>query len=102
MPSLPLAPFIGFLGNIVELWLDRYKLFRRTKTPPRSSDSGKSLLTFFMILSALLAAVNIGYGFHFMLANIFYSAGNVYQLKFAPYWCDYATPKCSDACKLFK
>lgn len=65
MPSFPLAPMVGFIGNIVELLLDRYKLFRKTKTPPRSSDSGKSLLTFFMILSALLAAVNIGYEFYF-------------------------------------
>lgn len=65
MPSFPLAPLAGFIGAVIEVLLDRYKLLRKSKTPPRSSDSGKSLLTFFMILSALLAAVNIGYEFYF-------------------------------------
>ncbi len=60
MAAFPMMTFVGAIASIVELYLDKIRLIKICKKPPRTTGSIKSVVSFFLILSALLALLNWG------------------------------------------
>jgi hypothetical protein len=74
MPAFPGIPFIALVTNVLNLALDKSRLLKLCKRPPKTMGSLKTPISFFMLLSALLCLINFG-------------GGNVYTM-IGYYWCN--------------
>eukprot|EP00727_Mastigamoeba_balamuthi_P002553 m51a1_g12295 hypothetical protein (619) ;mRNA; f:318779-321401 len=54
-PYFPMITLLGVFGNLLEVVIDRYRLFRVCKKPPRLDGSMKTQNTFFLFMNALFA-----------------------------------------------
>lgn len=82
MPAFPMLPLIGLAASVVELYLDKLRLLKICKKPPRTTGSIKTVVSFFLVFSSVLALSNWG-------------GGSVYSLV-GYFWCNY--PKSVSAC----
>ncbi len=74
MPAFPGIPFIALFTNVLNLLLDKARLLKVCRRPPKTMGSFKTPIAFFMMLSAILVAINWG-------------GGNIYTL-IGFYWCN--------------
>lgn len=82
MAAIPILPLIATAATILELYLDKFRLLKICKKPPRTSSSIKSVVAFFLMFSSMLSVVNWG-------------GGSVYSL-IGYYWCNHlpSSPGC--------
>lgn len=57
MSIFPLVILIGLLANIIELYIDKYKLFKQCQKPPRTRASNRKFLIGYLMLMWFLALV---------------------------------------------
>jgi hypothetical protein len=74
MPAFPGITFVALFTNCLNLLLDKARLIKICKKPPRTLGSLKTSVAFFMLLSAILSCINFG-------------GGSVYTLV-GYYWCN--------------
>ena len=55
MSIFPFVSFIGCLANIIELRVDKYRLFKLCKKPPRTKASNRKMLIFYLMLMWFIA-----------------------------------------------
>ena len=62
---IPIAPFIGLLGCIIEYWTDKYKLLKLCKHPERNNSQFVFLTALFMFVNLLALPFSYPYGWVF-------------------------------------
>ncbi|KAG2373881.1 hypothetical protein C9374_011766 [Naegleria lovaniensis] len=74
MTSFPMITLIAFVASILELYLDKWRLLKLCKKPPMINGSVKTVVSFFLIITAILPMINWG-------------GGNIYPMV-GVYWCN--------------
>ncbi|KYR02672.1 DUF590 family protein [Tieghemostelium lacteum] len=84
--GIPIYPFVtvfGIVCNLVEYYVDRFKLFRICKKPARLQGSMKKFLSFYLLIVAVVAVVTYPYGSGWVLIQLGLETGKLHNN------CDY-------------
>jgi hypothetical protein len=68
-PFVPFLPVLGIFINLVQIPVDKWRLLKWCKTPPRLSGSMKHFLVFFLLISALVSIAVFPYGTAWVLSD---------------------------------
>jgi len=60
--TFPMITMVGFLGNILEFFLDKYRMLYICRKRPKVDAHMKKFLTFFLVVSALFSIFTFPYG----------------------------------------
>lgn len=86
MPAFPMITFIAIFSFTLEIITDKLRLLQLCKKPPRMSGSFKTLVSFFLLLSAILVLANVGSGAIYLLTGYYWCIGEstLYKCKVCP------------------
>jgi len=87
MTSFPMITFVACISSVLELYFDKLRLLRFCRKPPMINGSAKSVVTFFLIVIAILPMMNWG-------------GGNLYTL-IGVFWCNTSNNLECEPCRIF-
>ncbi|EGC29449.1 hypothetical protein DICPUDRAFT_158970 [Dictyostelium purpureum] len=79
IPIYPIVAVFGVACNIVEYYVDRFRLFRICKKPHRMQGSMKKFLSFYLLIISIVSVVTYPYGSGWVLIQIGFKHGSLYN-----------------------
>ncbi|KAM9973689.1 hypothetical protein ACTFIW_010806 [Dictyostelium discoideum] len=77
LPIYPIVALFGVVCNIVEYYVDRFRLIRICKKPHRMQGSMKKFLSFYLLFISLISVASYPYGSGWVLIQIGFKTGNL-------------------------
>jgi len=75
IPIYPIVALFGVVCNIVEYYVDRFRLFKICKRPHRLQGSMKKFLSFYLLIISVVCVVTYPYGSGWVLIQIGFEKG---------------------------